>query len=40
MNLEELDEAKDDFLKVIRLDSTNKAAMNKFAECVKHKVIF
>ena len=40
MNLEEFDEAKDDFLKVIRLDSTNKAAMNRFAECVKQKVIF
>ena len=40
MNLEKFDEAKDDFLQVIRLDSTNKAAMNRFAECVKHKVIF
>ena len=40
MNLEELDEAKDDFLKVVQLEPTNKAAMNRFSECVQHKVIF
>ena len=40
MNLEEFDEAKDDFIKVIRLEPTNKAAMNKCMECMKHKVNF
>jgi tetratricopeptide (TPR) repeat protein len=40
MNLEKFDEAKDDFIKVIQLEPTNKAAMNKSMECMKHKVIF
>ena len=40
MNLEEFDEAKDDFIKVVQLEPTNKAAMNKYTECMKHKVVF
>ena len=40
MHLEEFDEAKDDFHKTLHLEPTNKAAMNKYIECMNHKVIF
>ena len=40
MNLEEFDEAKDDFTKVVQMEPSNTAAMNKYIECMKHKVIF
>ena len=39
MNLKELDEAINDFKKVVLLEPTNQAALNRVTECLQQKII-